>query len=717
MEIRVSLDKIFPNPYQPESRLNIDDATREKFGKSIQEHGLIQTPVARKKIGTRTITTLFNAKDEVPYETGDYEMGDGWLRLQGFRWLKEHGAAGFDEITIDVRTLTDRQMANMVLEANSVRKDLSPIEQANFFKKYLTDFKITQTELARIHNITQGEVANTIRLLDLPGEVQAKVISQEITETHARQLLRLNYNPELQKKILETSVKRELSVNELSNEVARQMYHESKPLDEKYTSEKPEFDIAKCEGCEHRQKIGDPYSSDRKTLRCLDPRCWEKKQDQAQKDKAAQLAAEVAAAKGDDKAGGILDLQKLGWRDFQDLEGYKKIDNPGECKTCPNRAQGKSWGDKLKPVCTNVKCFQKKEKLHQAKEAEFERQKEQFVTDRLRAACSILAMWDALKIIVRLEIKNSTKDTQEKYCRTHGIENINALEDCPSFEQQIKDTAQFVLERERHQGNRKLFDYSLASLEGELAKFSEPIKAYQLKYCKGCRRADEAKAKVGTGELYCLQVLDNYQRNEKCWHFLEPLDAKKSRTTVVPAQDVGADEDEAAADLGILVPCETCANDGVNCRRERFHSNDEGDGYICESRVPKEATEQEPIVINVTQTELSVFAASNSCNEVPTGKIKKPFHYDGKDYICIGSVGKGGIDYEADAYLLTPPGSFQGEIRSHKDNEGKYTYHGELVKFGKMEFVITGPETIFKDPEAEQLWKRKYEKEPVLPQL
>jgi len=178
----IRLEDFSPNPYQPESRHQVAEETARKFGLSILEHGLLQTPVARLVLGDGAIS-------QERVENGRYEIGDGWLRLAGFRYLAAKGNREFDKMPVMVRELTDQQMADLVMEANTVRQDLTPLDLAKFYKRYLEDFGITQVELARRHNCSQGEIANTIRLLELPGDIQEKIISREISETHGRQLL------------------------------------------------------------------------------------------------------------------------------------------------------------------------------------------------------------------------------------------------------------------------------------------------------------------------------------------------------------------------------------------------------------------------------------------------------------------------------------------------------------------------------------------------
>jgi ParB family chromosome partitioning protein len=205
----VAVEKFYPNPYQPLSRVEVTPETREYYGKSILEHGLLQIPLAR----------------EAPYgKKGEkYEMGDGWLRLQGYKWLSEQGHKGYEEIPVEIRSLDDEHMAHLVFEANGVRKDLEPIEKAKFFKRYLDEFKVSEKKLAEKLSISQGEISNTLRLLQLPEEIQKEVATGKVPQTHARELVRLKNKPEKQKAITQEVIKGGVSVKELSKKIDAEM--------------------------------------------------------------------------------------------------------------------------------------------------------------------------------------------------------------------------------------------------------------------------------------------------------------------------------------------------------------------------------------------------------------------------------------------------------------------------------------------------------------
>ena len=496
----IKLGDLSPNPYQPATRVEIDPETAKKFGESIREHGLIMMPVAR----------------EMRYNQGNvikYQVGDGWLRYKGYCWLLANGHSEYAEMPCVVKDLTDQQMADMVMEANTVRQDLNPIELAKLYKRYIKDFNIPQAELARKHNCSQGEIANTIRLLELHPDLQAKIISQEISETHGRQLLRLNYNSELQKEVLERTIKEGYSVNQLSNEIAGKIYRASENL-EPNEYPKPGFDVKECEKCPNRQKIGSPYSSEKKTWRCLDKACYEKKTKQTEQARVDQLQAEIAVAKkdaGDKKKDKVLDLSKLTWRDYESLDGnYKKIDK-SECRNCHKRAVGKNYNGKPESVCIDVKCFKSKEKAYQAKEAAKAREVEHQLTERVKVACANLRDESTpFKLILDYLLSHSRKDTREKFARMYELKEselvrwfaVNIPADEPEV---IIRTAALILQMERFEGVKGIFQKMLAELEGTGAEIEKALAAHRAKHCKGCRHDDGN----------CKQLLKRYGEG---WH-------------------------------------------------------------------------------------------------------------------------------------------------------------------------------------------------------
>jgi len=336
--VKVPLDKIHPNPYQPESRLNVPEEVAERFGRSILEHGLLQIPVARR--------IEKPAPNNIPPYEMYFEMGDGWLRLSGFRWLVQNGHPEFNEMPLDIRELTDQQMADMILEANTVRKDMTPIDEAKLFKRYLEDFGVTQAELAKSHNLTQGALANKLGLLELPEEIQQKIISREITETHARTLLQLEDHKQIEK-MAQKVIVQNLSVANLDREIKATLWSNTVPLyDEEGNTEKiPIFDREECPKCEHYRLLKDPWKDDEKKPRCAYKKCWKEKQNAAL-DAQNKKALEKLAARG------IKHIVEYDYRTMAFL--HSEWD---ECKTCDKRAACKEvWGKGFETVCLDRPC-------------------------------------------------------------------------------------------------------------------------------------------------------------------------------------------------------------------------------------------------------------------------------------------------------------------------------------------------------------------------
>ena len=343
----IKLEDLLPNPYQPTTRIEIEPEIAEKFAHSIQEHGLIQMPIVRPG-----------------KEDSKYEVGDGWLRKSGFQYLADnHKDSAYSEMPCIVKDLTDQQMADLVMEANIIRKDLNPIELAQFYKRYLEDFKIQQGKLAKRHNCSQGEIANTIRLLDLPADVQEKIISQEISPTHGRQLLRLNNKPKLQAKALREAIERNETVTETDRSINLTIWNESHSLNpqaERYQSP-PAFDLTECKDCPNNVKAAEPWGDRKKEDRCLDVDCWEKKQQAAKQEMIDKALAEM---KDKGEATNILTSDQIGWNERESLKHYKtELDNPAECDHCSKTALFKyNITDKEEPerICTDPACYRKK---------------------------------------------------------------------------------------------------------------------------------------------------------------------------------------------------------------------------------------------------------------------------------------------------------------------------------------------------------------------
>lgn len=183
-EVRVG--EIRPNPYQP--RKYFDSVQLEELSKSLQMHGMIQPVIVRKK------------KDR-------YELVAGERRWRAAQMI------GLETIPAIVKTLDDKDMAEVALIENLQREDLNYFEEAEGYKKLTEEFKLTQEEIAKSVGKSQSTIANKLRLLKLDKEVKDNINAEIITERHARALLKLP-DKELQLQVLKEIYECELNVRE-----------------------------------------------------------------------------------------------------------------------------------------------------------------------------------------------------------------------------------------------------------------------------------------------------------------------------------------------------------------------------------------------------------------------------------------------------------------------------------------------------------------------
>jgi len=160
----LSVYQVDANPFQP--RAEFDDSDLESLSGSINDHGMLQPIVVRR-------------------------AGERFQLISGERRLRAAIKAGWADVPARVQVAEDRQVHELAIVENLQRKDLSPLEKAASFQSYLESYKCTQEELASRLKIDRSTVANLIRLLELPEEVQSAIRSTSISQGHGRALLPL----------------------------------------------------------------------------------------------------------------------------------------------------------------------------------------------------------------------------------------------------------------------------------------------------------------------------------------------------------------------------------------------------------------------------------------------------------------------------------------------------------------------------------------------
>lgn len=160
----IELSAIDRNPHQP--RQHFDETEIADLCDSIRTHGFLQPIVVRP-------------------------VADRFQIIAGERRFRAAQMANWESVPVQIREVTDRQMAELAIVENVQRKDLNPLEKAASFQKYLQEYGCTQEELASRVNIDRSTVANLIRLLELPEAVKQMIVDGEIAQGHARALLPL----------------------------------------------------------------------------------------------------------------------------------------------------------------------------------------------------------------------------------------------------------------------------------------------------------------------------------------------------------------------------------------------------------------------------------------------------------------------------------------------------------------------------------------------
>jgi ParB family transcriptional regulator, chromosome partitioning protein len=151
-----------PNPYQPRSE--IDEAALEELIASMRASGLLQPVVVRPR-------------------NGSYELIAGERRWRAAERL------GWDRIPAVVRDVDDQTLLTLALVENLQRNDLSPIDEAAGYQRLGEEFHLPQAEIARLVGRNRSTVANLLRLLQLPDEIQQLIHQAKLSEGHARALL------------------------------------------------------------------------------------------------------------------------------------------------------------------------------------------------------------------------------------------------------------------------------------------------------------------------------------------------------------------------------------------------------------------------------------------------------------------------------------------------------------------------------------------------
>ena len=204
-EVRdLAIGEIIANPFQP--RRYFDPNQLEELANSIAQYGVLQPIIVRQV-------------------DNHYEL------ISGERRFRASGLAGKETVPALIRVLDDKAVAEIALIENLQREDLNYFEEAEGYAKLISDFKITQEEVAKRMGKSQPTVANKMRLLNLSDRVRQEISIDVITERHARSLLKVK-DEQLQMDVLHRIYKNNLNVRQTDEYIDNLLIAEEKNLRE-----------------------------------------------------------------------------------------------------------------------------------------------------------------------------------------------------------------------------------------------------------------------------------------------------------------------------------------------------------------------------------------------------------------------------------------------------------------------------------------------------
>jgi len=191
--LRVSPERIDINPQQP--RTSFSESALNDLAESIKQHGIIQPLVVTKK-------------------------GDRYELIAGERRLRSAKILNLKEVPVIVREEKEQKKLEIALIENLQRENLNPLETARAYQKLINEFNITQDEAAKKVGKARSSIANALRLLSLPLEIQEALAGGKISEAHAKYLLGLD-DATKQLNVFKKILRNNLTVAETDKEIKR----------------------------------------------------------------------------------------------------------------------------------------------------------------------------------------------------------------------------------------------------------------------------------------------------------------------------------------------------------------------------------------------------------------------------------------------------------------------------------------------------------------
>ncbi|MFA6547851.1 MAG: ParB/RepB/Spo0J family partition protein [Candidatus Magasanikbacteria bacterium] len=199
----VPVSKISPNPNQPRKHFKQDEL--DQLASSIKEHGVLQPLLVVEKTD------------------GGYEL------VAGERRWRASQLAGLTTVPVLIKQWADQQKLEVSLIENIQREDLNPLEEAFAYKRLIEEFNLTQQQVADRVGKSRPAIANAVRLLDLPDQVQTALVEGKINSGQARALLSLATEAE-QLNMLSSMMGEKITVRDLEREANKQKVLSNRPI-------------------------------------------------------------------------------------------------------------------------------------------------------------------------------------------------------------------------------------------------------------------------------------------------------------------------------------------------------------------------------------------------------------------------------------------------------------------------------------------------------
>ncbi|PLX27802.1 chromosome partitioning protein ParB [Candidatus Parcubacteria bacterium] len=211
----VDINEIKANHLQP--RKQFRDYKLEELSESIKEHGILQPLIATKK-------------------------GDKYELIAGERRLRASKLAGLTEVPVIIREVDEQKRLELALIENIQREQLNPIDLAKSYSQLMGEFNLTQEDVAKKVGKARSSIANVLRMLKLPEEIQLALIDGKITEGHAKYLIGIEEEGK-QLRLFRTILHNNLSVSDTSQEARKMGGTKKARVKINYTDKDKEFKL------------------------------------------------------------------------------------------------------------------------------------------------------------------------------------------------------------------------------------------------------------------------------------------------------------------------------------------------------------------------------------------------------------------------------------------------------------------------------------------